>query len=176
MGKAKLFSFLKARLEGFLFSGQQHSRFQKVASQTEVQVKLAAAGLDPRSILHKVDKLIKSKKFKQEFGVLRLVEEGRECRCYVGLISEVLVAEGLYTWPLKEHEETYVACACKLSKKGKELLGEGAVQYMTGASTNWLGIPNRLSCESSLTDLNDKKRLSFEAIHKLVVKELRSLK
>lgn len=145
-----------------------------MTTQTEVQKRLAAAGLGPLRILQKVGQLIENNKFKQGRGCLRSVFKGEECRCYVGLIAEVLVEEGFYKWDKRlwsNGEE--VAYSCVLTDKGVKVLGVEAESHMTGETTAWLGIPRRIrSRNRSLINLNDNAKLSFEAIHALVVKEV----
>jgi hypothetical protein len=150
-----------------------------------IRLKLAECGLTPQKILKRVDDFIDTKKFRQGFGTMRSTYYGlarlgagvfsgpqlraEDCRCYVGLIAEVLVEEGLYRW--KNIGSIY---DCRITEKGRAALGYEAPEQMNGDTTEWLGIPCRITARGgrSLVTLNDNYKYSFEGIQNLVKEQV----
>lgn len=117
-----------------------------------------------RSIVEKVEKLIKSKKYKQIRG--KLSAGGCE-RCYLGLVGQVLVDEGLYEW--KEADKGLESFFLKATEKGKTY---GLPSLRTSISVPLFPVSVKHDgARWKIAALNDQYRLSYEKIHELVKAE-----
>jgi hypothetical protein len=116
-----------------------------------------------KEILQKVDELIKSNKYHQ---ITRRLSNGNCGRCYLGLVCQVLVDEGYYTWG--NHWLTEANYILKPTEKG---ITAGFDRHSSGRYTPLLDFP-RVVNDTAVWELNDVSKLKFEDIHNLVVDEI----
>jgi len=134
-----------------------------------------------KEILQKVDELIKSNKYHQ---ITRRLSNGNCGRCYLGLVCQVLVDEGYYTWGnhanyiLKPVDEGYYTWgnhwlteANYILKPTEKGITAGFDRHSSGRYTPLLDFP-RVVNDTAVWELNDVSKLKFEDIHNLVVDEI----